>query len=302
MQLWVAGTNYLFRRKQDIDDNSKQIGMELLHPQDYSKVTRPLSQVLFNNLFARSVIEHKITGKVFVDNPDDPKTFYVVHPYGMSLLFGDSKNADFNRKFLDYSLNVNKTRDKHEWLQAYPSQWDEVLADLFSDILVASQNNSDGVDSGIIELNTRVHFKFNPQKYLQNKNKALPKDCEIVRTDQKLFHEMPGAVIPNNFWNTFEDFSKIGAGYTVLCNQQIASTAFSAFVIDEMLEIGIESLSQFRGNGLAQIACSALIDYCLDQKLEPVWACRLENKNSLFLAEKLGFEICNKVPYYKLGI
>lgn len=274
--------------------------MELLHPRDYGLVSGPVNQVLFNNLFARSVIEHKITGKVFVDNPDDPKTFYVVHPYGMSLLFGDSKNSDFNRKFLDYSLNVNKTRNKYEWLQAYPAQWDEVLADLYSGILVESHNNSDGVDSGIIELNTRVHFKFNPQKYLQNKNKALPKDYEIVCTDQKLFHEMSGAVIPKNFWNTFEEFSKFGAGFTVLCNQEIASTAFSAFVIDEMLEIGIESLPQFRGQGLAQIACSALIDHCLDHKLEPVWACRLENRSSLFLAEKLGFEGCGKVPYYRL--
>jgi hypothetical protein len=276
--------------------------MELLHPKDYGLVSGPVNQVLFNILFARSVIEHKITGKVFVDNPDDPKTFYVVHPYGMSLLFGDSKNPDFNRKFLDYSLNVHKTRDKYEWLQAYPAQWDEVLADLYSGILVESQNNSDGLDSGIIELNTRVHFKFNPQKYLQNKNKTLSQHCEIVRTDKKLFNAMPGAVIPKHFWDTYEDFSKIGAGFTVLCNQQIASTSFSAFVIDDKLEIGIETLSQFRGNGLAQLACSALIDYCLDIKFEPVWACRLENKNSLFLAERLGFEVCGKVPYYRLSI
>jgi GNAT superfamily N-acetyltransferase len=275
--------------------------MELLHPKDYGMVSGPVNQVLFNNLFARSVIEHKVTGKVFVDNPDDPKTFYVVHPYGMSLLFGDSENAEFNSKFLDYSLNVNKTRDKHEWLQAYPARWDEVLADLYSGILVESQKNSDGVESGVIELNTRVHFKFNPQKYLQNKTKPLPQDCEIVRTDRKLFNAMPGAVIPKHFWDTYEDFSKTGAGFTVLCNQEIASTAYSAFVIDDKLEIGIESLPQFRGKGLAQLACSALIDYCLDHKLEPVWACRLENKNSLFLAEKLGFEVCNKVPYYRLS-
>ena len=75
--------------------------MELLHPKDYGLVSGPVNQVLFNNLFARSVIEHKVTGKDVVDNPGDPKTFYVVHPYGMSLLFGDSENAEFNSKFLD---------------------------------------------------------------------------------------------------------------------------------------------------------------------------------------------------------
>jgi hypothetical protein len=275
--------------------------MELLHPKDYGLVTSPINQVSFNNLFVRSVVEQKVSGKVFVDNPADPKTFYVVHPYGMSLLFGDATNAEFNRKFLDYSLNVHRTRDKHEWLQAHPAQWDKVLTDLYSDVLVESQNNSDGVESGIIELNTRVHFKFNPSKYLQNKTKTLPQRCEIVRTDKKLFNAMPGAVIPRHFWDSYEDFSKIGAGFTVLCNQEMASTAFSAFVIDDKLELGIESLPHFRGNGLAQIACSALIDHSLDHKLDPVWACRLENKGSLLLAEKLGFEVCNKVPYYRLS-
>jgi hypothetical protein len=46
----------------------------------------------------------------------------------MSLLFGDSQNPDFNNKFLEYSLNFNKTRDKQEWMQAYPNDWDKVLS------------------------------------------------------------------------------------------------------------------------------------------------------------------------------
>ena len=103
--------------------------MELLEENNYERLINPLMQVKINNLFARSVIEKKISGKVFVDNTDNPKTFYVVHPYGMSILFGNSQNVDFNNKFLDYSLNLNKIRVKHEWMQAYPSDWDKVLPD-----------------------------------------------------------------------------------------------------------------------------------------------------------------------------
>ncbi|MFA7302082.1 MAG: GNAT family N-acetyltransferase, partial [Candidatus Shapirobacteria bacterium] len=80
--------------------------MELLDKIFYERLTNHLKQVRINNLFARSVIEKKISGQVYVDNFENPKTFYVVHPYGMSLLFGDSQNTDFNNKFLNYSLNT----------------------------------------------------------------------------------------------------------------------------------------------------------------------------------------------------
>src|SRR3989339_2166524 len=143
--------------------------MELLDKNNYGRLVDRLKQVKINNLFARSVIEKKISGKVFVDNIENPKTFYVVHPYGMSLLFGDSQNTDFNNKFLDYSLNTNKIRDKYEWMQAYPGDWDKVLSELYSNRLIKAAENKENKVSGIIELNTRINFKFNREKYIVNK-------------------------------------------------------------------------------------------------------------------------------------
>ena len=57
-----------------------------LEIKDYSKAVEALKKVQINNLFARAVVENHVSGKVYVDNPDNPTTFYVVHPYGMSLL------------------------------------------------------------------------------------------------------------------------------------------------------------------------------------------------------------------------
>ena len=275
--------------------------MVLLHQNDYDKVLSHVNKVLINNLFARSVVEHKVPGKVFVDNYDNPATFYVVHPYGMSLLFGNSTNPEFNSKFLRYSLNLDKSRNQHEWMQAFPNQWEGVLNDLYSGYLINSQDNADNRETGIIELNTRVLFKFNRSRYLKTKTKVLPDHCHVVFTNERIFNEMTGAVIPKNFWDSYNDFFKTGAGFTVLHNQEIASTAFSAYVIDNMLEIGIESVAQFRGRGFAQVACSALIDFCIENNYEPVWSCRLENRSSLILAEKLGFEVYRKLPYYRLS-
>jgi L-amino acid N-acyltransferase YncA len=51
---------------------------------------------------------------------------------------------------------------------------------------------------------------------------------------------------------------------------------------------------------LALYTCSALIDYCLANNFEPVWACRHENTGSFRLAEKIGFESVRTIPYYQL--
>jgi GNAT superfamily N-acetyltransferase len=275
--------------------------MELLDKNFYGRLTNHLKQVKINNLFARSVIERKISGQVFVDNIENPKTFYVVHPYGMSLLFGDSRNTEFNNKFLDYSLNKYKIRDKFEWMQAYPNDWDKVLSELYSISMIKASENKENKEFGIIELNTRINFKFNREKYSLNKKMILPQTCVIVQTDKSIYGEMTGSVIPSCFWDTADDFFSNGIGFSLLCNKKLAATAYSAFIHDNKLELGIETISEFRGKGFAQLACSALIDYCIEKDYEPVWACRLENLGSFRLAGKLGFEVYSEIPYYRLS-
>lgn len=275
--------------------------MKLLDKKFYDKLTNLLKQVKINNLFARSVIEKKISGQIFVDNVENPKTFYVVHPYGMSLLFGDSQNIEFNNKFLNYSLNTNKIRDKYEWMQAYPSDWDKVLSELYKNCMIKATENNENKEVGIIEFNTRLNFVFNREKYIINKKIILTQNYEIVQTNKKIYEEASGSVIPSYFWNTVDDFINNGIGFSLLCNKKLAATAYSAFVHDNKLELGIETIPEFRGKGFAQLVCSRLIDYCIEKDFEPVWACRLENIGSYRLAEKLGFEIYKEIPYYRLS-
>ena len=86
-----------------------------------------------------------------------------------------------------------------------------------------------------------------------------------------------------------------------MAEQGIASTAYSAFVAPGILEIGIETSPLYRQKGYALKVCQQLIDYCLQNKLTPVWACRLENSASYYLAQKLGFEPSLYLPYYRLA-
>src|ERR1019366_901121 len=171
--------------------------MILLEKKGYFKLVALLKRVMINNLFARSIIEGHVSGMVYVDNPDCPKTCYILHPYGMSLLFGDSGNIEFNDQFKDYALNTKKTRNRHEWMQAFPNSWNNVLKDLFNGYMVKSSDNRGKIEAGIIELNTRVNFKFNLKKYLLSKQPTRP-NIEIVRTNREIAALMKGSVIPFN--------------------------------------------------------------------------------------------------------
>ena len=274
--------------------------MILLERSKYDRVLEPLMEVTINNLFARAVVEKKVRGIVYVDKTENPGTFYIVHPYGMSLLFGKTDNDDFNSRFIDYALNAYRIRDKYEWLQAFPESWNHKISVLFGDNLIKSKDNPGNYIRNKIEENTRVNFKFNKKKYFDFRNKTRSNDFKILRTDKKMFENMEGSVIPRYFWDDAETFSSQGIGFSLIYNGKLASTAYSAFIFGNKLELGIETDKSFRGKGFAQYTCSLLIDYCLDNNFEPIWSCRLENTGSYKLAQKLGFESTITVPFYRL--
>ena len=276
--------------------------MILLSPDQYYKADSLIKEVTFNNLFARAVIDRRVSGRVYADEANNPKTFYIVHSYGMSLLVGDHTSQVFTNVFKNYALNTNGNRNSHEWMQVYPAAWEAVLKDLFQETLISSADNINHLTNGIIELNTRVNFRFNSEMYLSNNQPAADPKIRIVQDNETVYDRMKGSVVPRYFWDSPQDFVQNGVAYCLYYDGQLAATAFSSFVEGAQLELGIETVPEFRGKGFAQKVCAALINYCLDHDLEPVWACRLENTGSYKLAQKLGFEPALSLPYYRLSL
>ena len=275
--------------------------MILLPVHKYSVLEEQIKEVQRNVLFARSVVEKHLSGIIYVDNVNEPRTSLIAHPYGMLLLMGDSNNIEFNDRFKSYAFNTAKIRAKHEWLITSSPEWDNVLTDLFGGSLIKTSENSGKEASGKIELNGRQNFSFNVQKYAQFEKRTIPEHDLIVKTDAVLFEQMTGSVIPQKFWDNAKDFETNGSGYTLLHNGEIAATASSAFVHENRLEIGIETVEKYRGNGYAELVCCKLIDKCLESGLVPVWSCRSENTASVRLAGKLGFETTLSFPFYRLS-
>jgi len=280
--------------------------MKLLSKDQYYKVSKPLEAVTFNHLFARAVVSQKIEGLIYTDNLDAPASFYIIHPYGMSLLFGNDKNKAFNTQLINYLINKNKIRNRIEWMQVYPEDWSATLLTSLGDRLLTKKQKGEGriLDSGFVKVEeqTRVNFKFDPNIYYAFRKSNLVCNAEIFRMREDEFQNMPGTVVPKYFWQHASQFLNDGVGFSLRYNGELACTAFSAFIDNGQLELGIESAAQFRGKGFALHTCAALIDYCLENNYEPVWSCRLENTGSYKLAQKLGFVPVHYHPFYKIDI
>jgi len=261
-----------------------------LDQKDFCKALTPLSKVKINTMFAEAVVKQVIAGFVYADDKENPRSFYIRHPYGMSLLFGADDNERFNNALIEYITDKRQLRNTAEWLQADPQgAWSEII-----DKAIVSES--------LILRDNRVNFRFNPQKYQLTRQQRQSRDYEVVRTTEEMFMDQPGSVIAKSFWRDAEQFFAAGIGYSVIIGGEIGAMAFSAFRDDHRLEIGIETSEAHRGQGYAYSVCSALIDYCLLNRLEPVWSCRLENEGSYRLALKLGFEPVLTIPYYRLGV
>lgn len=270
--------------------------MILLPPHHYHLVHEHLSEVDANVLFAYSVVNQEVSGKIFVDKLDAPSVFYIAHPYGMSLLLGDTHNDSFNEALRVYLCNQNEMRKKPEWLQVYPSVWQSVL-----ECLVPSYLCFDGIFHQKISVMERLNFEFSYEKYSAQKETIDIGKNVIVPTDETLYSAIKGKVIPSRFWDSYRSFEKSGIGFSLVDEKGYPlSTAFCSFISNRQLELGIETNANYCGRGYAYAVCSALIEYCIKQHLVPIWACSSVNLGSQKLAEKLGFSIIQKRPYYQL--
>lgn len=272
--------------------------MILINESKYSEIEDILKKIPINTIFAKAVARKCMSGgKIWADDKENPKSFYLLHPYGMGLLFGDHTNEKFNNSIREYFLNKGNVRKTEEWVQAYPEAWNLVIDDLIGEIPAYSSNQQN-----IVERDERLNFKFHRDKfesYLKNKNR---KELSIQRVDEESFYEMKGAVVPMKFWDNYEDFNNSGVGYNVLDEGLPVSVAFSAFLLDKKLEIGIETVQAHQKKGLAEEVCIEIINYALDSGLEPFWSCRKGNVGSFYLATKLGFVVTYQLPYYKLNL
>lgn len=91
-------------------------------------------------------------------------------------------------------------------------------------------------------------------------------------------------------WPSFERFFEKGFGKAAVFNESIVCWCTAEYVSENMCGIGIETLEDFRREGIATVTAVEFIRDCLDNDMIPFWDCSADNTASVGLAEKLGFD------------
>jgi ribosomal protein S18 acetylase RimI-like enzyme len=217
-------------------------------------------------------------GRIWLDG----RAAHALHVYGMSLVWGEDVGRAFPA-LIDH-LKDGAYRVKDEWLQVDP-RW----AHLDWDGQLAAQRFS------------RVNFRFDRDAFdARHMVPVLPPGWSVAPLREAEFDLPDIAVSPRPFWKSFVDFSSHGGGLCAVKDGEVGAIAFSATRFDDWLEIGIETRTAYRGQGLARAVAVAMIRRCLAARLTPVWACRKENTASLMLAQSLGFVVTRELPFYRL--
>ena len=233
-----------------------------------------------NTLFARAVVQGQVRGDILSGDSPQHTPCAIRHPYGMTLLLQPQSPRQV-RSVLQQLASRSRERRLPEWI--LPA----LGLPLDNPVTAASPEWTD-----VGRINTRFRAdRFRPEAG------TPPPGVTLRPTSGGDFLAMRGRVVPASFWDNPSVFLAGGTGVSLFVDNTLAALAFSAFCIGNRIEIGIETLPEYRGTGLATLACTALINHCLTTGLEPVWSCSATNTGSRALARRLGFEETMTLPY-----
>ena len=147
-------------------------------------------------------------------------------------------------------------------------------------------------------LQARTRVAFRPGAWdrprLRGFIEALPQGFvlrRITAADADRFAELADSLVYN--YPSSEEFAARGIGFGIEHGGRFVSGCSSFALSSRTLEFEIQTHPDFRRRGLASAAAAAMIEHCLDERLEPCWDAH--NDASAALATKLGF--VDPAPY-----
>jgi RimJ/RimL family protein N-acetyltransferase len=215
-----------------------------------------------------AVLNSTQEGVVFANDKHHPTSFFIEHKFGFSQIFGD-RDTDFYHGlrqylFVDQAFTPQKIRlyapDRSYFFQGCAELSERCQFRLKDDLMVELKPNLENLS---IE-NVTIH---NAEKVDQ-----------IFKLD--LF---------SRFWDNKEDFLKHGMAKVLKYHEKPASICYAATISDNIAEIDVATLPEYRKHNFGRFACSAFIRTCLDTGIVPNWDCFTNNVGSMRLAESLGF-------------
>lgn len=243
--------------------------------QDTSKVTKLFEGWQETMLY--SCIQ-KVMGKIYVTDIENPVS--AVAFVGCFVFFAGEPSRELAEHAMDGFVIL--TPQNEEWAKIIEEVYPEAKKVTRYAIKKDTQFDSD---------------------LLKKNLELLPDGYELKAIDEELYDKCLENSLTVDFVASFESKEKFledGRGMVIVKNGEIVSGASSFSRYIEGIEIEVDTVESERRQNLALIACSALILKCLEEGLYPSWDA--QNMNSVFLAEKLGYEFDHEYTAYEVDL
>lgn len=99
-------------------------------------------------------------------------------------------------------------------------------------------------------------------------------------------------------WRSMGDFLRTGFGFCAHDGDSIVCWCTAEYVSEGRCGIGIETVPQWRGRGVATLTAGAFVESCARRGITPHWDAWSDNAPSLAVAEKVGFRKVETYPVF----
>jgi RimJ/RimL family protein N-acetyltransferase len=256
----------------------------------------PLFEVFDYSLSIQAAIKGNNPGRIFVDDPQDPRTALALTVEGY-LLSGENENLDTLgalQRLLKEKIFSGEVYVNGDWsmsLAVHPQTWEERLPEL--------------IPTHEIEKSQRYHYLCTKSSF--DWQDHLPGGYSVRRVDGALLDD-PEIHFPDSLaewmdfdavWWTRENFLSKGISYAVLQGNEVAAWCTPDCVAGDRIDTGIITHPAHRNQGLGSIAVAATVEECFQQGFSAVgWHCNADNIGSWKTAEKVGFKRNREYTYY----
>ena len=257
----------------------------------YHLVAPLFEDVWIDRALIDSVIEGTEPARVFADDAPQPETVLMCCERGDYVIMGDTAQGPVRQFIKDMPTEVEVfNRERFAFFMPQIA-WGDVLAE----------------DSGgEIQIFPTRSFRYSeasiePVEGWQER--GIRDDPRVQRIDSDMLERIDqgalktgkaftvrgqeGGEITRRWLSTIaQDFF----GFCTIVGDEIASVASVFGLSSKYASLGIDTTMPFRRQGLATLACVALIEDCLKRGLTPLWNCLASNEASAKTALKLGME------------
>lgn len=219
---------------------------------------------------------HEPHTRIFADKMSSPSLALVCPRTGVGALSGNLRPQAV-RKFVEQVLFAPE-RPAIDFLSLPSDEWVETLLESFGCAFHPIKRVSLSFEN--LALHTAEEWESH-----------VPPGFEVVPIDEKLAERIASEIDASfsRMWPDPLEFAQKSIGFCVMHDNMIASVAYSAFPPGPYVEFTVATARGFRGRGLVVLAAAPLLEYCLENHLEPHWSADASNRSSLQAARKLGF-------------